>query len=92
VIGADIAGIREIIDESNAGVLFDSGNKKELEEKILLLWNDGEKCSRLKIKCRSFQFMEIDEYCQRMLNGIYAGEIKDEYTDHKDCTRRNLCR
>lgn len=32
VIGADIAGIREIIGKSNAGILFDSGNEEELKK------------------------------------------------------------
>ena len=90
-IGADIAGIREIIGESNAGILFDSGNEEELKEKILLLWNDDFELQRLRENCMRYRLMGIDEYYERLLNGIYAGEYRYEDTDNKNCTGRNPC-
>lgn len=91
IIGADIAGIREIIGESNAGILFDSGNEEELKEKILLLWNDDFELQRLRENCMRYRLMGIDEYYERLLNGIYAGEYRYEDTDNKNCTGRNPC-
>ena len=43
VIGADIGGIPELIDNGKTGVLFESGNVDSLVKTIKELWNNDNK-------------------------------------------------
>ena len=43
VIGADMGGISELIDDGENGFLFRAGNAEELSRKIGELWNDLDK-------------------------------------------------
>lgn len=67
VIGAKIGGVPELIQEGNNGLLFESGNKSELSEKISLLWKDAETLQRLTEGCRKSQFDTVEEYCEKLL-------------------------
>lgn len=40
VIGSNIGGIPELVIDGNTGLLFEHGNIIELQEKLLLLWNN----------------------------------------------------
>ena len=39
VLGADIGGIPELIDEGKSGMVFDSGNSSDLRRKIEEMWS-----------------------------------------------------
>ena len=45
VLGAGIGGIPELIQEGVNGALFDSGNLKDLKEKIRYLWDAPGLCA-----------------------------------------------
>ena len=67
VIGANIGGVSELIKEGVNGYLFESGNKKELLDKINNLWNKPEELDRLAEGCREIRFDTIDQYCEKLL-------------------------
>lgn len=71
VIGADIGGIPELLGDNEVGELFESGNEKQLEEKILDLWNNREKVCEFSKNCEKADFDTIDEYYLKLLD-IYA--------------------
>lgn len=71
VIGARIGGIPELIKEGVTGELFESGNVAELKERILLLWNNKEKCSQYIDNCKELDFEDIEQYYNKLL-GIYG--------------------
>jgi glycosyltransferase involved in cell wall biosynthesis len=52
VIGSNIGGIKEIIDDGNTGLLFESDNPKHLAEQIELLAGDKGMQERLKAQGR----------------------------------------
>lgn len=67
VIGARIGGVPELIQEGINGCLFESGNEKELLEKINDLWNCREEIDRLTEGCGKIKFDTVDEYCEKIL-------------------------
>lgn len=86
VIGADIAGIKEIIEGNSVGVVYETGNKEKLKSKILKLWNDDVAYMNLKESCDSYSFMTMEGYYYRLMNGIYTGDDRDEDTNNKNST------
>jgi glycosyltransferase involved in cell wall biosynthesis len=72
VLGANIGGIPELIDEGKTGELFTSGDKDELEKKILALWNDKEKLQEYSKNCEENVFDTVEEYTDKLLK-IYQG-------------------
>lgn len=73
VLGADIGGIPELIDAGKTGELFNSGDKDELEKKILALWNDREKLQEYSRNCEENVFDTVEGYCKK-LEIIYHGK------------------
>lgn len=67
VIGADIGGIPELIQEGVDGELFESANVEALKEKILMLWNDDKKLSEYTQACRNIQYNSLEEYCRELI-------------------------
>ncbi len=67
VIGARIGGVPELIQEGINGYLFESGNEKELWEKINDLWNCKEELDRLTEGCGKIKFDTVDKYCEKIL-------------------------
>ena len=51
VLGAEIGGIPELIQVDKTGELFESGNGKDLKEKIEKLWGDKKLCEAYKADC-----------------------------------------
>jgi len=72
VIGADIGGIPELIQEGINGELFESGNVDALKEKIQTLWQNREAQQRYSVNCRKIQYDTVEEYCDYLLREIYA--------------------
>lgn len=74
VLGADIGGIPELIKDGFSGLLFRSGDKADLKDKINLLWNDKTKCNELSENCKKLTFESIDSYYQKLIK-IYKGDM-----------------
>lgn len=74
VIGSNIGGIPELIEEGRNGELFEAGNIRQLEEKILRLWNDDAKCKMYCEECLQKQFDTLEEYCKKIIN-IYSSAV-----------------
>lgn len=68
VIGAAIGGVTELIEDGGTGYLFESGNEKQLRERIKILWEDKEKLRGLKEGCRKTEFDTIESYCNKMIS------------------------
>lgn len=67
VIGADIGGIPELIQENKTGELYESGNKEQLRDVICSLWNDKERQKEYVEGCKHIRFDNLDEYCHKLL-------------------------
>lgn len=74
VIGADIGGIPELIKDGENGLLFESGNKDDLKEKIKNLSENNGLRQRLTENCKNIKYDTIDEYAEKLLN-IYESLI-----------------
>ncbi len=68
VIGSDLGGIPELLEEGKTGELFESGNSKELKEKIESLWKEPERLQRYTEACKSVHFDSLQEYCHKLLD------------------------
>ncbi len=67
VIGADTGGIPELIDNGGNGYLFDSGNIKDLKDRIIMLWNNKELCNELSRNCRHTGFDSANGYGGKLI-------------------------
>ena len=67
VLGADIGGIPELIQVGKTGELFESGNGKNLKEKIEKLWGDKKLCDEYSKNCKDISFDTIDEYYEKIM-------------------------
>lgn len=68
VVGADIGGIPELIDEGKTGELFETGNAEALIGKISELWNNDLKCEEYSKQCLKKQFDSLEEYCRKLIS------------------------
>ena len=75
VLGANIGGIPELIDEGVTGMLFESGNARELTEKIEYLYNNRELCRQMSENCKSISYDTISDYADKIVK-IYEEMIK----------------
>lgn len=67
VIGANIGGVPELIDNYKNGILYESGNAKELMDKIQFLWNNKEDLLRLQKGCKKTVFDSLEIYCEKLI-------------------------
>lgn len=67
VLGANIGGIPELINEGKTGELFESGNEEELRGKIQQLWQDWEKLEKYSENCNHAKHMFVEEYVNKMM-------------------------
>jgi len=67
VLGAEIGGIPELIQVGKTGELFESGNGKDLKEKIEKLWGDKKLCEQYSKNCKDISFDTIDEYYEKIM-------------------------
>lgn len=70
VIGADIGGIPELIENGKNGLLFKSGNAKDLLEKLSLLLSDDNIVDQLTSGCNKHFFSNVKRYVNVYLNII----------------------
>lgn len=74
VIGANIGGIPELIDNVKTGMLFESGNKANLKNILKSLYVNKELQQNMVKNCLNKKYVTIDEYYEKLLS-IYKGEI-----------------
>ena len=67
VLGADIGGIPELIEEGKTGELFESGNEVQLKEKIKMLWENRDLTARYSENCAHIRFDDVDTYTEKLL-------------------------
>ncbi|MCC8073264.1 MAG: glycosyltransferase family 4 protein [Clostridiales bacterium] len=67
VIGADIGGIPELIDDGKNGCLFESGNEKQLSDIIRSLYYDNDKILNLTQNAVNSKFFDVDKYSNCLL-------------------------
>ena len=68
VLGADIGGIPELIDMNVTGELFESGNKKELVQKIRKMWLAFEVLETYKGHCLKKNFVTLEKYVDKLVD------------------------
>lgn len=67
VVGADIGGIPELIENGKTGVLFEAGNVKAFENAINSIINDDNKAAQMSKACYDTSFDTVEEYCEKLL-------------------------
>jgi len=67
VIGADIGGIPEIIENGTNGLLFEPSNEDDLVGKISLLWKNRNMLIELTANCRKAEFNTPEAYAEKLL-------------------------
>lgn len=67
VLGANIGGIPELIDVGKTGELFESGNIKELTNKLYDMWNSPAKIDSYTQNCKNIKFDTIKEYTNKIM-------------------------
>ena len=75
VIGANIGGIPELIDDGQTGLLFDPFNENELNDKIELFWKmataeDGVVYANYRSNCLNKKWMDAKDYTDIMMSYI----------------------
>lgn len=71
VLGAQIGGIPELIDDGRTGELFRSGDADDLKNKIQGLWEHEERVNLYRKNCKTVSFDTVADYAQKLM-GIYA--------------------
>lgn len=79
IIGANIAGIPELVKDNETGLLYASGNVDELSEKINILFKDKTLIEKLSKNAKEFAKIEFlkEKYYQEILD-IYNSLRKEE--------------
>lgn len=73
VLGARIGGIPELIEDGKNGLLFESGDLRDLTAKLLLLWTNAELLAACTRGCAHHKFDTARQYAEKMLSGYYCG-------------------
>lgn len=68
VIGADIGGIPELIQEGMTGELFRAKDAEDLQEKIAGLWTDAKKIEQYTKNCGNITFDTLAVYCGKLID------------------------
>ena len=71
VVGANIGGIPELIDDGVTGVLFESSNSEALEKAVKSITENDEKARQMSKSCLNAHFDTVEEYCEKLLK-IYG--------------------
>ena len=73
VVGANIGGIPELVEDNKTGRLFTSGDAKELADTIKNLWNNPEELGRYRENLKELKRLDADEYARELLTIL--GEV-----------------
>lgn len=74
VIGANIGGIPELIEDGVTGRLFESGNSNDLAQKIENMWNNKNLVEQYSENCRQIHYDSIEEYTKKVIM-LYEGNV-----------------
>ena len=74
VIAANIGGIPELVEDGKTGLIFTSGDEKELSDCVMKMWNDEAKVQEMSRNCTGVKFDSLEEYYEKIIR-IYGGEI-----------------
>lgn len=74
VIGANIGGIPELIDNGKTGLLFEASNAQDFEEKINKLISDKQLAEEMSRNCKNKSFDTVETHCEKLLK-IYNESI-----------------
>ena len=72
VIGADIGGIPELVENKHTGLLFKSGKIESLTDAINKLYQDNELRAEMVKNCLNKKYMTLDEYYEKIME-VYGG-------------------
>ena len=72
VIGSDMGGIPELIENGKTGEIFKAKDVDDLKNKILKLWNNEELLERYAKNCRLMNIETLESYTKKILK-IYEG-------------------
>lgn len=67
VIGSNIGGIPELIQDGKTGLLFESSNPVSLQETVLMLWYNRSKCDELSQNCLNLSFDTVQSYGEKLV-------------------------
>lgn len=67
VIGSDLGGIPELIEEGITGELFESGNEDLLACKVKSLWEQPDRLKIYTENCKNVKFDSVEEYTKKLL-------------------------
>lgn len=67
VIGSNLGGIPELVQDGKNGELFEPGNVQMLTDKIRAIWENPEKCERYTKNCQGERFDSLVEYSDKLL-------------------------
>lgn len=71
VVGSDLGGVPELIDDGKTGLLFEAENVSQLTDMIFKLWNEDKLVSKMHDNCikaaASNRFDTLESYCEKLL-------------------------
>ena len=67
VIGSNMGGIPELIEDGETGLIFDAGDAQALTDKIRFLWNNPQTVSQMKEKCLVKPYITWPSYVSKLL-------------------------
>jgi glycosyltransferase involved in cell wall biosynthesis len=71
VIGSDLGGVPELIDDGKTGLLFEAENVSQLTDMIFKLWNDDAMVNEMRDNCQyvadNNRFDTLETYCNKLL-------------------------
>ena len=71
VIGSDLGGVPELIDDGKTGLLFEAENVSQLRDMIFKLWNDDAMVNEMRDNCQHVadnnRFDNLETYCNKLL-------------------------
>ena len=66
VIGANMGGIPELIQNGKTGLLFERADVNDLRSKVMELWNNPDKLEEMTRNCKNIDFDTNKEYCEKI--------------------------
>lgn len=70
VVGADIGGIPELIDNNKTGVLFKSSDAQDFADKINSIISNNDILENMQKNCFEAEFDTVEEYTEKYINAI----------------------
>lgn len=67
VVGADIGGIPELVDNGKTGFLFKPGDSRDFAEKIRLLLENASLAAEMSRSCLEKSFPSVSQYCEKLI-------------------------